>query len=126
MAGYIPDGYTANGYVAEERNGESVLWSACHFKFRPAPAHEVDELNLLAPLKEMEAKRRKFLVSHIVEWDFRHEGSVLPINEDVMGRLYKGFRDVFFGIICGTRHSDDDPALKIQTKPPTQEESAKN
>lgn len=109
MGAYIPDGQTVAGYIAEERNGASVLWDACRFKYRPATAPEVEALALTGSLANVEQKRVKFLKAHLVEWDLKHEGEILDISEEVLGRLYHGFRTNLINVVAGTWHSDPEP-----------------
>ena len=109
MGAYIPDGQTAKGYVPEERNGASVLWEPCRFAYRPATAPEVEALGMSASAIQVEQRRVKFLADHVVSWDLRYNGDVLPVSSDVLSRLQHGFRTTLLNIITGQWHSDPDP-----------------
>lgn len=122
---FIADGYTADGYLAEERNNESVLWEAVRFKYRPAVPAEIEALRVLANANQMERKRSEFIANHLVEWDLKYPtpcviggkdvgGEVIPILADNCARLNRTFRDSLLQIIEGSRHSDDLPKIDLE------------
>jgi len=117
MGAYIPDGQTAKGYIPEERNGASVLWEPCRFAYRPATAAEVEALALSASAVQLEQRRVKFLADHLVSWDLRYSGDVLPVSADVLSRLQHGFRLTMLNVITGQWHSDPDPLDVAAVKP---------
>lgn len=112
MGAFIPDGYTADGYVAEERLGQSVLWEGVKFKYRPAIPAEIEALRISSSVQQAERKRNEYLTKHLVEWDLVSGGQPVEITPENCARLNKTFRDALLGIIDGSRHNDDHPELE--------------
>ena len=78
-AAYLPDGYTAKGYLAEVPR----LYDALRFEYRPCPVDEGSEFleagYKLTP-KQADARTAQFLSDHLVSWDLTGtDGQLLPI-----------------------------------------------
>lgn len=111
VSSYIPDGYTAHGYIAAVPR----MYGALRFTYRPMP---VDERSVLFDMVERQRDRKKgesmsakTIQKHLVDWELQYDGAeVKPTWENVL-RLQPSLFVRLFNIVVGVDASDDDPEL---------------
>jgi hypothetical protein len=113
MIGYILDGMTDKGYIAEERG----MWPALSFEYRPFTQAELIELEIgmgiaraQGPLAERKYVAEK-LAQHMCGWDLKtHLGQPAPYKtgDDLM-HMRNGQFIRFFRIVTGDKPGDISP-----------------
>lgn len=122
MLGLIEDGYTEDGYIAEEPR----LHPALRFRYRPmlsaerAQAMREMERAVKSPnAKQSEIVSARLMASRIEEWDLQNsQGETVPITEEILLKVKPHLSNRLYAIvILGTSPSDEDPEAISEKKP---------
>ena len=109
---YIPDSYTANGYVAEVPRKHGAI----RFKYRPVLAEQ--RANVQEKMHQLGGGKAEKVASSVIaqqvmEWDaVDDKGDSLPILPEKIARLQPDLKSRIYGIVMGARASDADPDEK--------------
>lgn len=106
---FIPDGYTRPGYIRRVPG----LHGALRFTYRPLLPDERDALVRETGKRsaaEFGALTRKMLQKHVTEWDNKHEGQALPIDNETLRRLPPPMYTKLENIVSGYTPSDLEEA----------------
>lgn len=112
MPGYIPDGFSEKGYLAERPR----QFQAIRFKYRPFTLPERYASEEAFRNKKPEDQARvtfALLAKKIVSWDLRakpDDAVPLPITTETMARLNTALALALFNVIAGYVTSDADPS----------------
>lgn len=135
MAGYIPDGYTINGYIAAVPG----LYEAVRFRYRPMQAIERAEFfnrRDKLPVESQTKGNAQAIVDRLESWDLTigpevealgcglKAGEPIPLTVEHVKRVNPVLFARLFSMICGTEPPDDDPKATTPRREP--EAMAKN
>lgn len=116
------DGYTEDGYIAEQPR----LHPALRFRYRPllsterAQAMRDMERALKSPnAKQSEIVSARLMAERILEWDLRNgQGEVVPVTEEFLLKVKPVLSNRLYAIvILGASPSDEDPEAGEKKKP---------
>ena len=115
-SGFISDGYTETGYIAEVQR----LHPALRFEFRPFLPEErsrlITENERHPPIKAAQNTAEKIADSKngkIKSWDLKDDkGEPVPVSADAFRRIKPALHGRLLGIVMGLDASDEDPDTK--------------
>lgn len=112
MQGYIHDGYTVDGYIAEVKR----LHPHLRFTFRPMLIQEraviIREIQKMDnPVKE-ETTAAQAISKRVTVWDLKDGGGkVVELTTSKILRAHPALFSRLFQIVLGTVESDEDPEI---------------
>jgi len=108
--GYIHDGYTRRGYIAEVR----LLHEALRFTYRPMLQQDrsvvMGAITQTKDLRKAESISAEIIKSQLAEWDLHdHESSAVPLEVPNILRIQPSLFDRLLRIVLGGDGGDEDP-----------------
>lgn len=113
MLNIIPDGYTEEGYIAEDVR----LHGELRFSYRPMLAEDRDAIEKVAragSAVQAHALYRKAVASRVTNWSEQDaHGVPVPINDANLKRMRPLLFDRLYNVVSGFRASDADPTREL-------------
>ena len=115
------DGYTEDGYIAEEPR----LHPALRFRYRPMLSaeraqamKEMDRAIKSPNAKQSEIVSARLMASRIEEWDLQNsQGEVVPVTEEMLLKVKPHLSNRLYAIVVlGTSAPDEDPDSSSKKK----------
>jgi hypothetical protein len=114
MPGFLHDGYSCGGYVAEVPR----LHEALVFAYRPATQQQRAAVHRAlrdaTDPKRAESLAAQAIVSQLIEWDLKRSDTkaAVPLTVESMLRVQPRLFDRLFAIVVGNEASDEKPGEK--------------